>query len=209
MVIAYKIIKTFLTPDIFDILRNQSVGAGGEIQVDESIIATITNDDLTIVDDSENNSITIDPTNLGIGDYEYGLVDENDNFIRNYQDVPFFENLGGGFYVVLVRDKNGCGTASLLVSVIEFPKFFTPNNDGQNDTWAIKGANSTFFPTSQISIFNRFGKVVAEIDIDGDGWDGTFNSKLLPSDDYWFDINLISPSGVLINRKGNFSLLRK
>lgn len=180
-----------------------------EIQVDESIIATLTQEDVTIVDDSENNSITIDPTSLGIGDYEYALVDENDNFIRNYQDDPFFENLGGGFYVVLVRDKNGCGTASFLVSVIEFPKFFTPNNDGLNDTWAIKGADSRFFPNSQVYIFNRFGKVVAEIDIDGDGWDGTFNSNLLPSDDYWFDINLISPNGVLINRKGNFSLLRK
>ncbi len=180
-----------------------------EIQVDESIIATITNDDLTIVDDSENNSITIDPTNLGIGDYEYALVDENDNFIRNYQDDPFFENLGGGFYVVLVRDKNGCGTASLLVSVIEFPKFFTPNNDNENDTWAIKGADSRFFPNSKVYIFNRFGKVVAEIDIDGDGWDGTFNSKLLPSDDYWYAIKLVDSNGVVKERKGNMSLLRK
>jgi len=177
--------------------------------VDESIIATITNDDLTIVDDSENNSITIDPTNLGIGDYEYALVDENDNFIRNYQDVPFFENLGGGFYVVLVRDKNGCGTASLLVSVIEFPKFFTPNNDGQNDTWAIKGANSTFFPTSQISIFNRFGKLVAQIDIDNVGWTGTYNGKTLPSDDYWYAIKLVDSNGVVRERKGNMSLLRR
>jgi len=182
-----------------------------EIQVDESIIATLTQEDVTIVDDSENNSITIDPTSLGIGDYEYALVDENDNFIRNYQDDPFFENLGGGFYVVLVRDKNGCGTASFLVSVIEFPKFFTPNNDGLNDTWAIKGADSRFFPNSQVYIFNRFGKVVAEIDIDGDGWDGTFNSNLLPSDDYWYNVTLI-PSDTTkptINKKGNFSLLRK
>ena len=180
-----------------------------EIQVDESIIATLTQENLTIVDDSENNSITIDLTNLGIGDYEYALVDEAGNFIRNYQEDPFFENLEGGFYNILVRDKNECGTASLLVSVIEFPKFLTPNGDNINDTWSIKGANSTFFPNSHIYIFNRFGKAVAKIDIDGDGWDGTYNSKLLPSDDYWFDINLIDPNGVIINRKGNFSLLRK
>ena len=37
-----------------------------EILVNESSVATITDADVTIVDDSDNNSITIDPTNLGI-----------------------------------------------------------------------------------------------------------------------------------------------
>jgi gliding motility-associated-like protein len=180
-----------------------------EIQVNESIIATLTENDITIVDDSDNNSITIDPTNLGIGDYEYALADEDGNIIRNYQDDPLFENLEGGFYTILVNDKNGCGTVSLLVSVIEFPKFFTPNNDGINDTWAIKGANSTFFPNSEINIFNRFGKVVAQIQIDNPGWNGTFNGKTLPSDDYWFSIKLVDRNGVIRERQGNFSLLRR
>ena len=180
-----------------------------EIQVNESIIATISDADVTIVDDSDNNSITIDPTNLGIGEYEYALLDENRDFAFNYQDSPVFENLGGGFYTILVRDKNGCGTVTLVVSVVEFPKFFTPNNDGINDTWAIKGANSTFFPTSQISIFNRFGKVVAQIKIDNPGWNGYYNGKILPSDDYWYSINLIDRNGIVRERKGNLSLIRR
>ena len=177
--------------------------------MNESIIATISDADVTIVDDSDNNSITIDPTNLGIGEYEYALLDENRDFAFNYQDSPVFENLGGGFYTILVRDKNGCGTATLIVSVVEFPKFFTPNNDGINDTWAIKGANSTFFPTSQISIFNRFGKVVAQIKIDNPGWNGYYNGKILPSDDYWYSINLIDRNGIVRERKGNLSLIRR
>ena len=179
-----------------------------EIQVNESIIADLSEDKITIVDDSENNSITIDPTNLGIGDYEYALLDDQNNFAFNYQDTPVFENLTGGFYTILVRDKNGCGTASLIVSVIEFPKFFTPNNDGENDTWAIRGANSNFFPTSQIYIFNRYGKLVAEIDIDNQGWSGTYNGAILPSDDYWYAIKLIDRNGVVRERKGNMSLIR-
>ena len=180
-----------------------------EIEVNESIIATITDDDVTIVDDSDNNSISIDPTNLGIGDYEYALLDEENDFTFNYQDEPLFENLTGGFYTILVRDKNGCGVASLLVSVIEFPKFFTPNGDSVNDTWSIKGANSTFFPTSQVSIFNRFGKLVAKIDIDNPGWNGFYNGKILPSDDYWFSIKLVDRNDAVRERKGNFSLLRR
>ena len=180
-----------------------------QIQVDESIIATITDNDVTIVDDSDNNSITIDPTNLGIGDYEFALTDGDGNFVRIYQDSPLFENLEGGFYTILVRDKNGCGVATLNVSVVEFPKFFTPNNDGFNDTWIIKGANSFFFPDSEVNIFNRFGKVVAQINIDEEGWDGTMNGRVLPSDDYWFNIRLVDRNGVIRQRQGNFSLLRK
>jgi gliding motility-associated-like protein len=180
-----------------------------EIEVNESIIATITDADIAITDDSDNNSIAIDPTNLGIGDYEYALTDENGIIIASFQDDPLFENLAGGFYTVLVRDKNGCGQASLDVAVVEFPKFFTPNNDGINDTWAIKGANSTFFPDSEINIFNRFGKVVAQIGIDNPGWDGTFNGKVLPSDDYWFSIKLTDRNGIVRERKGNLSLLRR
>ena len=180
-----------------------------EILVNESSVATITDADVTIVDDSDNNSITIDPTNLGIGDYQYALIDE-DGIQTSFQDLPFFENLQGGFYTIVVQDKNGCRpNAKLLVSVIEFPKFFTPNNDGINDTWAIKGANSTFFPSAQINIFNRFGKIVAQIDIDTQGWDGNYGGKILASDDYWFSIMLVDRNGALRERKGNFSLLRR
>ena len=180
-----------------------------EIQVNESIVATITDADVTIVDDSENNSITIDPTNLGIGDYQYALINEDGNQ-RSFQDIPLFENLTGGFYTIVVEDKNGCRpNATLEVSVIEYPKFFTPNNDGINDTWAIKGANSTFYPNAQINIFNRFGKVVAQIEVDTPGWTGTYGGKTLPSDDYWFSIILVDRNGNARERKGNFSLLRR
>ena len=180
-----------------------------EIQVNESIVATITDADVTIVDDSENNSISIDPTNLGIGDYQYALINE-DGIQTSFQDIPLFENLTGGFYTIVVEDKNGCRpNATLEVSVIEYPKFFTPNNDGINDTWAIKGANSTFYPTAQINIFNRFGKVVAQIEVDTPGWTGTYGGKTLPSDDYWFSIVLVDRNGNARERKGNFSLLRR
>lgn len=179
-----------------------------EIVINESNIATITSNDVTIVDDSENNSITINTTNLGIGDYEFALLDE-DNVQTPFQDAPLFENLEGGFYRILVRDKNGCGIAELEVPVIAFPKFFTPNNDGINDIWSVRGIDSRFNPGSEIHIFNRYGKLVAKLDIEQEGWDGMYNSRLLPSDDYWFSIKIVELNGTVRERKGNFSLLRK
>ncbi len=181
------------------------------IVVNESIIATITDDDIKIIDDSNNNSIVIDNANnnLGIGDYEFALQNEDGTIIRNFQDEPLFDQLQGGIYSVLVRDKNGCGIAQIDVSVIEFPKFFTPNNDGTNDIWVIKGANSTFYPESNIYIFDRFGKVITKLEIDGDGWNGLYNGKVLPSSDYWFNIQLVDRKGNVRDRRGHFSLLRK
>ncbi|AUC15603.1 hypothetical protein BTO06_10800 [Tenacibaculum sp. SZ-18] len=181
------------------------------ITVNESIIATLTQNDVTIVDDSANNSITINNSNnnLGIGDYEFALQDENNTIIRDFQDTPMFENLNGGVYTILVRDKNACGVAQLDVSVLEFPKYFTPNNDGVNDVWVVRGASTSFYPESSVHIFDRFGNPITQIEIDGQGWNGLYNGKLLPSNDYWFNIELTDRSGKKISRKGHFSLLRK
>ncbi|WP_299835745.1 T9SS type B sorting domain-containing protein [uncultured Tenacibaculum sp.] len=181
------------------------------IIVNESIIATVTPNDVVVVDDSENNMITINNngTNLGIGDYEFALQDENDQIVIDFQDSPEFENLTGGIYTILIRDKNDCGIAQLDVSVLEFPDFFTPNNDGINDLWNIKGTNSFFYPQSSINIFDRFGKLITSIEIDSEGWNGLYNGKSLPSNDYWFNIQLTDRNGKTFTRRGHFSLLRK
>ena len=193
------------------------------IAVTESSPAILLNSFVTIVDEantlgSENNlSISIDTisNDLGPGDYQFAILNTDDNtrtpFV-GFQDQPLFENLEGGIYNIIVNDKNGCAPdATLQISVLQFPKFFTPNGDGKNDTWLIKGANKTFYPNSSINIFNRFGKLVAQIPIDGDGWNGTYNGKKLSSDDYWYTITFI-PADLTkptINKKGNFSLIRK
>ncbi|WP_456376739.1 T9SS type B sorting domain-containing protein, partial [Lutibacter sp.] len=92
---------------------------------------------------------------------------------------------------------------------IGFPKFFTPNNDGYNDTWKVLGVNQNFYTTSLIYIFDRFGKVVAQINLKDEGWDGLFNGEHLPATDYWFTVELIDNKGNTRTRKGHFSLIRR
>ncbi len=181
------------------------------ITVNESITATVTHRDITVIDDSDNNSIRITTTsnNLGRGDYEFALQDENLRWVRDFQDEPFFENLRGGIYTILIRDKNNCGISQIDVSVLEFPDFFTPNNDGINDTWTIKGGNSVFYPESSITIFDRFGKIIASLEIDSEGWNGLYNGRKMPSNDYWFTFELTDINGNTYTRKGHFSLLLK
>ena len=178
--------------------------------VSESIIANIDYDDVTIIDDSDNNTITINNTgnNLGIGNYEFALGDSNGG-IGFYQDEPYFEYVAPGIHTIYVQDKNNCGVATLEVAVVGFPKFFTPNNDGENDTWQVRGVSDGFFVNSTIYVFDRFGKLIADVDATGIGWDGYYNGKTLPSDDYWFTAELIDRDGNIRNRKGHFSLIRR
>ncbi|WP_369047503.1 T9SS type B sorting domain-containing protein, partial [Tenacibaculum sp. UWU-22] len=181
------------------------------ITVNQSNIATLTLDDIIVKDGNDNNTISInnDNHNLGEGDYEFSLLDTNGIILVDYQDSPIFENLEGNIYTVLARDKNGCGVARIDVSVIEFPNFFTPNDDGYNDTWQIKGVNSSFYPKSEIYIFNRLGKVLTKLDIDGDGWDGMYKNKQVSSNDYWFKATLTDKKGNVHIKTGHFSLIRK
>ena len=130
----------------------------------------------------------IDPTNTitvnvsGNGDFEFALDDSN----GFYQDSNVFTNIIQGIHTIYVRDKNGCGITEEMTSVLGFPKFFTPNGDGNNDTWQVVGSNSQFNSIETVLIFNRFGKLISEQTSLSGGWDGNLNGNNLPSDDYWF-----------------------
>ncbi len=159
------------------------------IQVEPSNIASFNaNEPYKIIDASQNNMVSVFVTGEGI--YEYRLLDEFNTVYAPYQESNTFENVKPGIYSITVRDiKNDCGTTQpLKISVIGFPKVFTPNGDGFNDTWQVYGI--TFQPNSKIMIFNRFGKLIKEVDPKGEGWNGMLNGEILPVDDYWFSIQL-------------------
>ncbi len=176
-----------------------------DIVVNPSIIADIDLNDILIEDDSNNNTISINTenNNLGVGDYEFSI---DDDFF--FQDEPYFDFVKSGIHTIFIRDKNNCGVSSIEVSVIGFPKFFTPNNDGFNDTWKVLGVNEIFYPEAKIYIFNRYGKLIAQIEPNSDGWSGNFNGTNLPATDYWFSAELVDHQGNIRIRKGHFSLVR-
>jgi len=157
--------------------------------VESSNIATFQMPTSSNNDAAGNNSVTVFVS--GEGSYEFSLIDENDNTIKPYQENNIFENVFPGIYTVSVRDvKNNCGTVIEKISVIGFPKFFTPNNDGVNDVWNIYGVSSMFQVNSKIKIYNRFGKLIKELSPFEEGWNGLYNGQKLPSDDYWFSVIL-------------------
>jgi gliding motility-associated-like protein len=165
------------------------------IQVTASNQATITSID--IVDLVDFNTVTINTT--GTGDYEYSM----DYLNGIWQDSNLFTNVPGGIHQVLINDKNGCGLVSKEITVLSIPKFFTPNNDGYNDYWTVKGMIS--YPTAELRIFDRYGKLLKELRPNSIGWDGTFNGQPLPASDYWFVFKLDANTP---EKRGHFSLKR-
>lgn len=188
---------------IYTVLATSSFGCKSfphTIQYKPSVIASISLDNITIVDNTSTNSITINNyQELGIGDYEYVL----DNEFGPYQDEPLFENVEAGVRTLYIRDKNSCGIASIEIPIIGNPGFMTPNGDGYNDTWQIQGIR--LYPKSVIYIFDRFGKVIATISPTAIGWDGTYKGKQVDSGEYWFSVQL--DNGRII--KGHFSLIKR
>ena len=64
------------------------------------------------------------------------------------------------------------------------------SGDGYNDYWNVKGISDLVQPGTLVLVFNRYGKLIKELDPTSSGWDGTFVGQNLPADDYWFRILL-------------------
>ena len=147
---------------------------------------------------SQENTVEIKTDNLGAGNYEYALDDSR------FQDDPYFEQVKPGIRTVKVRDKNGCGVSTAQIGVVGYYKYFSPNNDGINDTWQILGLKTTFNSNSVVYIYDRYGRFLRQLSNADDFWDGTYQGQPLPADDYWFRLEL--EDGRIFN--GHFSLMR-
>lgn len=113
---------------------------------------------------------------------------------------------------LVVSDAAGCAdTAYVTIEVIGestilIPNVFTPNNDGQNDVFTVKGTNLESV-TGQI--FNRWGQKMFEWDGVKGYWDGrTLSGNEVPDGTYFYIITAKGFDGAEYFKKGGFSLIR-
>jgi gliding motility-associated-like protein len=143
--------------------------------------------------ESDGYNIVVETTNLG--NFLYSL----DGII--FQTSNVFRNVDGGLHTIYVKNQYCSNTVNQQHFHFYIPKFFTPNNDGENDAFNISGMG--YFSSSYISIYDRFGKLLKNSRNSQFSWDGTYNGQPMPSSDYWYVI-------VLDNEKitGHFTLKR-
>ncbi|WP_254424788.1 T9SS type B sorting domain-containing protein [Capnocytophaga sp. oral taxon 878] len=151
-------------------------------------------------------------TNLKGYTFYYNGVDRGSNtsYKINHDDPERIESNGVRIKIIQVRveDANGC-TATLTAEVpyhdIEVPNFFTPDGDGVNDVWQPKYLDNNV--NARIYIFDRYGRRIANL-APGEGWDGQYDGRLMPSGDYWYVIEI---NDQLYDKRqfyGNFTLYR-
>ncbi|MFD2432681.1 T9SS type B sorting domain-containing protein [Mesonia maritima] len=145
----------------------------------------------------------------GSGDYEFRLDNGPWQSLGDSRTLTF-DGVEPGEHLVYGRDAGGCGITVATISFIDYPKFFTPNQDGYNDTWNIIGLQDQ--PQAKVFIFDRYGKLLKQLSPAGEGWDGTYNGNPVPSNDYWFSVEYLEtmPDGSQQPRefKANFTLKR-
>lgn len=94
----------------------------------------------------------------------------------------------------LSANENGC-TLSDEITVnldesLEIPNTFSPNEDGNNDTWVIRGIEN--YPNNQIKIFNRWGQEVFSTSgySKEKAWNGTIRNGKASEGVYYYVIQL-------------------
>ncbi|WP_452225830.1 T9SS type B sorting domain-containing protein [Lacinutrix cladophorae] len=161
----------------------------------DNLTATVVSDAFSTTNSIEANAISDNNTI-----YEFSL--DNGPFQSNGTNTFVFTDVAYGNHTIIARDINGCGEISVSVLVIDYPLIFTPNNDGINDTWQIFGLDNKM--EAKIYVFDRFGKLLKQLNPNTIGWDGTFKGKPLPASDYWFSIEYVEPNNLENSRRKEF-----
>ena len=111
-------------------------------------------------------------------------------------------------YILTAFSKNNCGisTDTMFVKLfngIYIPNAFTPNSDGQNDTWNIAALDA--YPEFELFVFNRYGEVVFKNSKLRKPWDGSYKSAELSTGVYVYVLKLNVANQVL---KGTVMIIR-
>ena len=139
----------------------------------------------------------------GSGTYQYQL-DGGD-----WLSDSTFEYMNGcGQHTVAIRDAlDLCNTQTeTTILIMTYPKFFTPNADGYNDSWNIKCLQDN--NSAIVHLYDRYGKLLFQFKPSQNAWNGRFNGMMLPSTDYWFVANYQNSNGIEKQYKSHFSLRR-
>ena len=91
-------------------------------------------------------------------------------------------------YIVTMTDENGCSDMDSIFIAVEderdvaIPNAFTPNNDGQDDIFALRGNNPGIEVVEYFRVFDRWGGMLYEatnfqLNDFENGWDGKVRGK--------------------------------
>ena len=112
---------------------------------------------------------------------------------EGFQGEILYE-LPKGIYTFQIIDNHNCSMIDTVVvwqkeCCIDIPNIITPNSDGFNDTFVIKGIEN--FPTNELIIYNRWGKEIIQFKGYKNEWDGRdANGEQVADGVYYYILHL-------------------
>mgnify|MGYP003286366489 FL=1 len=86
------------------------------------------------------------------------------------------------------------------------PTAFTPNGNNANDQ--LKPILYSIRELKYFKVFNRWGQMVYQTNVMGDGWNGTVKGVQQPTETYSWIVECIDVDGNLIKKSGRSILIR-
>lgn len=159
-----------------------------------------------------NAPLTVHFTDNGTGGGVFNWNLGNGGSSNTQQASTQYVNSGNYVVTYTVTNAEGCSDYdTLLITVIDLapqiiiPNVFTPNGDGINELFDIKGINLTRY---DCSVFNRWGKQVFNSTDVKSKWDGKINGNPAEEGTYFYVIKAGGAVGEEIKEQGYVSLFR-
>ena len=132
---------------------------------------------------------------------------------------PFLTEFKNRRYEVTVKDEMGCAqTAKIEIGILQpnlfySPTVFSPNEDGQNDVFAIFTNTKFVNHINNLTIFDRYGNLIFQrstIDASDDlaTWDGRYKGQEMPAGVYLYSGELGLLDGTVERFSGTLNLIR-
>ncbi|MDX1652397.1 MAG: PKD domain-containing protein, partial [Brumimicrobium sp.] len=156
---------------------------------------------------SEGVNFSDNSTGNGINQWFWNFGDGEGN---NLQNPTHTYDEGGDYTIFLVvTDANGCIDTTFKDITIALPPVvpsgFTPNGDGENDVFLIRGGP---FKDVDFRVYNNWGELIFQSLDAAVGWDGTFNNQPAPLGVYTWTFSVKMTNDVTINKSGDVTLIR-
>lgn len=147
-------------------------------------------------------------TSINAASYWWQFGDSNSS--SYYSPSHIYEDPGIYDVMLLVEDVNECRdsiTKQVLISydfVLHIPTAFTPNNDGENDTFYPRGLRMDKYKSYVFQIYNKWGERIFETDDIDKRWDGA----RCPSEIYNWVLTIVDELGKVRKESGQVTLIR-
>lgn len=135
-------------------------------------------------------SIQLQDRSTNASAWEWNITGANPSFSQDSIVNVEYPSMEGNYPIYLkVTSVDGCTDSTVVVMVIESdlifysPNAFTPDGDQHNPVWRFYTGGIDLM-NFQLTVYDRWGTKIWETANPDEGWDGTYNGKLLPQGAY-------------------------